>query len=95
MKLRFWRRPHFSGIKGLPELVRCPQCTLKSANANDIAQGWCGKCEAYTSKPQSNEVRKRVAKLFTPMRQRGPADSSEAYPWKQAQWHPQALIDPE
>lgn len=83
--------PHYSDIEGLPETITCPKCKRTSANANDIAQGWCGNCKAYTSDPQSDDVRRRVAARYTPNRQRGPADGSDYLPWETVgQWHPQA-----
>lgn len=79
---------HYSNIEGLPESITCPDCEKKSWNANDIAQGWCGGCHKWTSDPQSDAVRRRVAEKFQPARQRGPADSSPAQPWESAKYHP-------
>lgn len=66
---------HYRGIKGLPDSITCPTCSMTSYNANDIAQGYCGNCHDLTSEAQSDEVRRDVANVFGPVRMRGPQDS--------------------
>jgi hypothetical protein len=29
---------------GLPMTITCPDCTRTSHNANDVLEGWCGRC---------------------------------------------------
>ncbi len=30
--------------------ITCPVCQMTSYNANDIREGWCGKCNAFTGR---------------------------------------------
>jgi hypothetical protein len=32
-----------------PPWITCPDCGMTSWNRNDVATGWCGKCNAYTA----------------------------------------------
>ena len=33
----------------VPISITCPRCAMTSHNLNDVAQGWCDNCKAYTS----------------------------------------------
>lgn len=32
-----------------PESVTCPECGMTSHHPQDVAQGWCANCRAFTS----------------------------------------------
>ncbi len=38
----------------------CPKCGAKSYNANDIANGYCGRCHEFT-REQVNQVAERIS----------------------------------
>jgi protein-arginine kinase activator protein McsA len=31
------------------ESITCPECGMTSYNPNDVAEGYCGNCHAFTS----------------------------------------------
>ena len=35
-----------------PISIVCPRCQFRSYNRHDIAQGYCVRCHAFTSKPE-------------------------------------------
>jgi hypothetical protein len=44
------------------ESITCPQCNMTSHNPNDVEQGYCGNCHAYTSPVNPLMQAKRIVK---------------------------------
>lgn len=38
-------------VEGLEKSFRCPQCGIVSHNPNDMREGYCGCCHAWTGRP--------------------------------------------
>jgi hypothetical protein len=55
----FWHPGAIEGcVKCTPKKepsITCPECGRTSYNRHDIAQGYCGNCHAWTSKPNQGE----------------------------------------
>lgn len=39
-----------------PPRFRCPACRKESSNPKDLEEGYCGRCCAFTGKPQRPSV---------------------------------------
>lgn len=47
--LKIVELPELAARYGWPEVFECPKCGAVSHNANDVREGYCGRCNAFTS----------------------------------------------